>query len=266
MNLFLVIILYFLSLQAYGQDSVYAEYEKKADTLMTKIKARSNSEGDVKELKQIAFGFQNYGQLLDESGHDHINALKYTDKAINFFTVLGDTASIANNNKFKGYLLGRLKRFPEAKAIIKTAIGLYQLLKKDAGVAVSQFDLSRVYEMENKFDSAIYYCNISLAYWNSKSVAPRMLGNQTMLINLLIKIKDNERAKATQLISEKLITTQDFHWQDLIDFYFVSAQLYKAINESVTAANYQKLYDNKIADLKKENIIARSYFDSKGGN
>ena len=133
-----------------------------------------------------------------------------------------DTLNVANNKKFKGYLLGRFGKFSEAKAEIQVAIDLFRLKNKDWGVAVSQFDLSRVYEFENKTDSAIYYSNISLSYWKSKGDNGRILGINNMLMNLLLKSKQLEKAVVIQKESEMLATNPELHWQGIIDFYLVS--------------------------------------------
>lgn len=107
--------------------------------------------------------------MLDESSHDYKGAMLLTDSAIYLFNSLEDTLSEANNRKFKGYLLGRFGKFEEGKHEIQKAIRLFELKKASWGVAVSQFDLSRLFEFENKIDSAILYCSITISYWKTKS-------------------------------------------------------------------------------------------------
>ena len=82
-----------------------------------------------------------------------------------------------------------------------------------------------------------------------------------MLINLFIKLKQLEKARIIQKESVILATDPEMHWQGIIDLYFVSMKLYKAANELNTADQYQKLYINRVSDLKKDAITARSYYD-----
>lgn len=133
-------------------------------SLLKKANAKIMTSDERKELKKIAFALQNFGQNLDELKHDYKGSLKYINEAIMLFDSMDDTLSVANNKKFKGYLLGRLDNFTEAKIEIDESIRLFKLKKADWGVAVSQFDLSRVYEFKNKLDSAIYYSNTALVY------------------------------------------------------------------------------------------------------
>ena len=170
--------------------------------------------------------------------------------------------NIANNLKFSGYLLGRFGKFAEAKNDIKEAITLFQLKNKDSGVAVSHFDLSRVYEFENKPDSAIYYSTIATDYWKSKNAVAGIVGNQNMFINLLTKAKKLSSAKTVQEDSKKLIQDPGLSGQDIIDFYFVSARLYEPLNDAAASTEYRKQYMNKVAELKAEGITAQSYFSS----
>ncbi len=57
--------------------------------------------------------------------------------------------------------------YSEAKIEAWPAIHLYALKNVQTGVAVAKFDLSRVYDHENKLDSAIYFCNASLNFWET---------------------------------------------------------------------------------------------------
>jgi len=235
--------------------------EKEIELLLNKAHSKIITADEKKELKAFAFDIQNKGQRLDEQDHDYRQALNHIDKAIAIFSALDDTLNIANNKKFKGYLLSRFGKFSEAKAEIADAVNLFQLKNKDWGVVVSQFDLARVYEFENKIDSAVYYTDISVSFWKSKGNNSRILSSNVMLINLFIKLKQLEKARIIQKESVILATDPEMHWQGIIDLYFASMKLYKAANELNTADQYQKLYINRVSDLKKDAITARSYYD-----
>ncbi len=231
-----------------------------SEYLLNKLRSGIITDSERKELKTLAFGLQNSGQSLDESKHDYTAALTLVSKAITIFNSLGDTLNEANNRKFKGYLLGRFDKFAEGKAEIWQAIKLFHLKNADWGVAVSQFDLSRLFEFENKLDSALFYCDIAISYWKGKGNSARIFLDQNMLINLLTKLNRLAEAKSAQSQSFKMAENPEQHWQGLLDFYMVSENLYKAAKEFKYADLYQKLYSNKISDLKKEGFTAISYF------
>lgn len=230
--------------------------------LLSKLRSGAITTVERKQLKTIAYDVQNRGQLLDESSHDYAGSLILVNKAITIFSSLGDTLSVANNRKFKGYLLGRLAKFSEGRVEIQQAISLYQLKNAPWGVAVSQFDLARLFDFENNLDSALFYCNIAISYWKTEKNSGRIFLNQNLLINLLTKLNRLAEAKLLQTESSKMSEHPEHHWQGLLDFYVVSENFFKAANEFESAGKYQKLYDEKISDLKKEGITAKSYFDT----
>lgn len=231
--------------------------------LITRLKKTAITAAEKKALRAFAFDIQNRGQRLDESGQDYKKALQLTDSAIYLFKCLQDTLSEANNRKFKGYLLGRFGKYAEGKMEIRKAIQLFQLKQADWGVAVSQFDLSRLYEFQNKLDSALHYCNVAIAYWKRKGNLQRVFLDQNMLINLLTKTNEITRAQKVQFESQKISDSIKPQWQGLLDFYIVSENLYKATNEINAANNYHRLYSKLVEALKKSGIHANSYFNKK---
>ncbi|MEO7485558.1 MAG: hypothetical protein ABIU77_00600 [Ferruginibacter sp.] len=251
------------SVGAYGQSQPVTSEDSTMRELLEKIKTKSITAEEKKKLTAIAYDVQNNGQTIAEQQHDYKGALELTSAAINLFKSLNDTTSIANNQKFKGYLLGRLGNYSEAKKEISNAIKLYKSLGKEYGVAVSHFDLAMVYESENKIDSAIYYTNAALDFWQSKSVGYRIFGLQTMLTNLYTKSNELAKAKSFQQASEKLLNDPDLHWQNLIDYYFVSEELYKKEKNNVSYNHYKDLYTGKIAELKQQGITGKSLYDNR---
>ena len=256
------ILLFIASLSACAQNSVNNVDEKRMEALLSKIRLKQATDDDKKELQKMAVIIQNKGQDQDENQRQYKKSLATIDKAIVLFDALDDTLNVANNRKFKGYLLGRAGKFTEAKNEIEAAIDLYRIKNMNAGVAVSQFDLARIFEFENKTDSAIYYADISLSYWKSKEVDLRVLIINNMLVSLLLKSNQPEKAKAIQAASELLAKKPQMHWQAIIDFYFTSMLLYKTINDMAVAGDYRQLYAAKIVELRKDGINARSYYEN----
>ena len=235
-----------------------------SELLLKKLGSQTITQPERKQLRAIAFDIQNRGQLLDEHDHDYAGSLALIDRAITIFRSLADTLNEANNRKFKGYLLGRFHKFAEGKAEIKQAIDLFQSKNAGWGVAVSQFDLSRLLEFEHQLDSALFHCNTAISYWKSTGNIDRIFLTQNMLINLLTKTNKFSEAKLLQAESSKIAEDPKQHWQGLLDFYVVSENLYVAAKALGSARQYKELYARKIAELKAEGTTASSYFEEAG--
>lgn len=255
-----LLLLLISNLCVFAQNN-YVIDEKKADLLLEKVKQQQASAEEKKELQDIAITIQNKGQDMDERRFQYKKNMASLDRAIELFTALNDTLNIANNRKFKGYLLGRFEKFSDAKKEIKASIELYRLANMNAGVAVSQFDLARIFEFENKLDSALYYARLARNFWASQNVDLRVLIINNMEVSLLLKQSQPERAKTVQQTSEQLIKRPQMHWQAVVDFYFTSMLVYRTLNDVGTAGSYQQLYLAKLDELKTQGIMARSYYE-----
>jgi len=246
----------------YGQTLSNINKLNKGDSLLEKSHGQKLNASETSELKEYAISVQNQGQLLDESCHNYSASLQNINRAIQCFIVLKDTLDLANNRKFKGYLLSKMGMYTDAKTEINSALYLYSLKNKGWGIAVSQFDLSKVYDAEAKPDSALFYTNMALSFWQTAEDNYRIFIINTMKLNLLTKMKRFEGARAIENESKNLIAHNQFHWQGLLDFYFISARLYAALGQSPVFASYQNLYLTEIDTLKTKGISAKSTYDN----
>ncbi|MFT3912069.1 MAG: hypothetical protein QM737_21770 [Ferruginibacter sp.] len=254
----LIFFLIFFTGKLFAQDAAtLLKYERRSDTLVMKLKSKAISDEEKKELKNIAYGIQNHGQLLADQLGEYATSLKYIDKAIELFISLEDTVSEANNRKFKAFELGMLGYYPAAKAEGKTAIRLYSIKNNPAGVAVSQLDLCRVYDQEQNLDSAIYFCKLSLNYWKSTTNNFRIFGMQMMLIHLFTASKQYDDAKLIQKDCEKFIGNKDIGPRELKDLYMVLIKLYKATNQN----DQEKIYRQKLKEIENDAGQYKSYYE-----
>lgn len=258
---FLACFLLIASMTADAQSYVDSISDKKIDGLLDKIRAGQASADDRNLLQQIALLVQNKAQEMDVHHVAYKKTLPVADKAIVLFDALNDTLNVANNRKFKAYLLGRAGKFPQAKQETATAIHLYQLKKMHAEVAASQFDLSRLFEFDSKTDSAIYYANLSKAFWRQQGVDLRVLIINNMLVNLLLEANQPEKAELIYQESARLAAEPQMQWQALLDFYFTSALLFTKTNDMASAGRFRNLYADKIAGLAQQGIRAKSYYE-----
>jgi tetratricopeptide (TPR) repeat protein len=238
--------------------------DSKINYYLNEYKANTLSDKDKKELIVLILGVQNKGFRLEEVSRDYRGALAQINRALSIWTAINDTAGEANLLKYKGYLLGHLSRFPEAKAEIHNAITLYTLLNMDFGVAVSQFDLSQVYELEmKKLDSAKFYAQSALAYWKTQKDTLRIFLINNELICIFNKLEEYDKSEKIQKESQALSDKKEMNWRPLIDYYFLSYQLFEKMKNYEMAGQYKKLYLDKIAELRKQNMLVKSSYDTQ---
>ena len=259
MKFYSTILIFFIYLYSSGQ-SLQDSITIRTNEILQKNNGNTFTVIEKKELVTNAYFFQNQAFELDEIKYDYENALMYTDKALGIWISLKDSVNEANLRKYKGFLLGHLNRYDEGKKEIYRAITLFNTKGKAYGVAVSQFDLSRVYEFESILDSAIYFANIALNYWKIQADTDRIMIVNNQLINLFLQSKDIEQAKKVQAKTVKLLNKENIHWQPLIDYYFLSAKLFENLKPTETSFKYKKLYADKINELKQRNIITKSKY------
>ncbi|MEO5685232.1 MAG: hypothetical protein ABIQ88_21480 [Chitinophagaceae bacterium] len=259
-----IFLVLFASLFANAQNFSAGLDEKKAGMLLEKVRTQQATEDEKKALQEMALAAQNSGQWFDERNHDYKKSMQNIDHAIVFYTALGDTLNLAFNKKYKGHLLVRLGKLPAAKNEIQAAVYLYQLSNTGAGVAAAQFELARIFEYENKADSAVYYAGLSRAYWQLQENNLQLVVINNMLVYHLLQLNQTEKAQSVYQASQLLLKKQAVHWQPLLDFYFTAMLLYRQINDMSGANRYRDLYYNKKAELQAQGITARSYYERDG--
>jgi tetratricopeptide (TPR) repeat protein len=251
MKLILLFLLLF-SITAFGQaDSL----ESRANELLQKAKTQELSKDELLEVRVYGTTIQNHGFILEEKNQDYEGSLIEINKSLNIWYQVRDTFRTANLLKYKGYLLGHLNQFSEAKIKIDSAIYLFRAVNYSMGVAVSQLDLSKVYEQEHNLDSALKYASITISYWKMQKDTFRIMTSGNQAINLLLRMKRYDLASDMQQELRPMIAAANMYWQPVLEFYFLSIQLFKKTNQQELIQQYQGLYQDKIKSLMGQNII-----------
>ncbi|MEO5591915.1 MAG: hypothetical protein ABIR15_09075 [Chitinophagaceae bacterium] len=263
MKFYITILIILISLHSNGQGAIDSVSIRTND-LLEKAKQHVITDIEKRELAADARYFQNKGFEFDEMQNDYRKAFEQTEKAIIIYVALKDSVNEANLLKYKGFLLGHLGHYNEGKKEIYKAAVLFGVKGRAYGIAVSQFDLSRVYEFESILDSAIYFAIQALYYWKPEADTFRILTISNQLINLWIKSDNLNQAKKVHVAIEPLLEKNDIHWMPLLDYYFLSARLFESLKIKEACGKYEKLYTDKIYKLKQKNITAKSRYDTQG--
>lgn len=202
------------------------------------------------ELVHCAFKIQNEAFLLDEMECKFDSARILTEKALEIWRYIDDTLNQANLLKYLGYLNGHLGKLDLAKSQIHEAIKFYKLKNAEYGVAVSLFNLSRVYEYQHNIDSALYYANRSKEFWTIQKDAGRLLSLNNHLLHLYSLSGSSENYEILIEQNNRFVEAPDIYWQNELDFYFVTSELYEKHNLIREQEKFVKLYEMKIEELQ----------------
>lgn len=211
-----------------------------------------------KDSVKLTFEIQNKSFVFDENGGDIDSSIYYAELALMNWIALSDTVNEANNRKYLGYLYGKKGYYEKGKSEIFKAIHLFGLKKYEPGVAVSYFDLSKVYGFEKKYDTALLYIDKALNFWQQKADTFRILTNNNQKLYLLIQTKNYKDAKSLQQESEKFLLKKKLHWRPVVDFYYLSIELNKK-NRSVRKY-YERLYNSKINELESKGFKVNNFY------
>lgn len=219
-----------------------------------------NKDISRKDSIKLTLEIQNKSFVFDENGGDIDSSIYYAELALKNWLALSDTVNEANNRKYLGYLYGKKGFYEKGKTEIFKAISLFSLKSYEAGVAVSNFDLSKVYGFEKKYDTALLYIDKALNYWQQKADTFRILTNNNQKLFLLIQTKNYEDAKLLQQKSEKLLVKKKLHWRPVVDFYYLSIELYEKMKNKSVRNNYERLYTVKIKELERKGLNVVKFY------
>jgi hypothetical protein len=210
-----------------------------------KSDAHSLSGEQKRKILSCIFQIQNQGFLYDEQECKYDSALIKIETALAAWEHLHDTLSQANLLKYMGYLNGRLGNMALGKQQIAKAISLYKAKSAEFGIAVSLFDLAKVYTFDNKLDSAVHFSKEAKAYWVTQDDPSRLLVVNNHLIYLagISEIKSTFEALIVE--NNLLMKNPDLYWQNELDFYFVTMLYFQNANNPTLASEYATKYDQK---------------------
>jgi hypothetical protein len=260
LNLTIAFLLFFLS-----NAKIVAQTNNCTQIINEFLKTDTPLAGE-KKRKTISciFQIQNQGFLYDEQECKYDSALFKIQTAFAAWEHLRDTLSQANLLKYLGYLNGRLGNMALGKQQIARAISLYKAKAADFGIAVSLFDLAKVYTFENKLDSAAQSANQAKTYWATQDDPSRLfvVNNHLIYLASLSDSKSNIEA----LIEENnlLIKNPDLYWQNELDFFFVTNMYFQKTNNPTLASEYSIKYNEKSGSLDSGTSEKRySLYDSR---
>ena len=259
MRLLHVLVLMGLGLSSIAQDNDSSAYAN-ADRLLLKHRSGTLAADEKKELKNLVYGIQNKGFILEEYHRDYKGSLAYINKALDYWKALDDTMNVANLHKYKGLLLGYLGEFDEAKKECYLGMQLFGLKGYNDGVAVSWFDLAQVFRLEHNTDSAMFYAEKVYDHWKGKS-GKRISAVERLMLALYIERQEFEMGEEMQGKLAEAVA-HDTHWIEQLDVYYLSYWLYREMKQPEKADNYQRLYQEAIKRSTAKGSGDRSKYDN----
>lgn len=183
---------------------MYNDYPKKALNSFINVAAAYRRENNP---PKEAIALLNTANIYDEHFGDYKNALQYAEQSLTIWNEEKDEMQMANLRKYTGYLHGMVGNFDQAKADIKEAKRLYNKMAYDQGMAVAEYNLSRVLFQEGNYkDSAVEF-DKSVKFWEEKENAGRLFSMYTFGIDLFNKLEDVNRVEQFKEANYKMMTT-----------------------------------------------------------
>lgn len=208
----------------------------------------------------LTIQIQNKSFLNDENNGSVDTSIHYARIALNNWISLNDTLNEANIRKYLGYIYGKNNQFIEGKLEIYKAIELYTYKNKDFGIAVSYYDLSKLFTYEKKYDSALIYIDKAINYWENKADTFRVLLNYNQKLNVLIQSKKFNEANNIQSKAETYLAKKNLHWRSILDFYYLSIEVQKRLKNKTKQKIYKELYTSKVQELNYKGIQVQSSY------
>ena len=235
--------------------------QKSVDSLPPQLKAFSDSIFRLEssdDLKRACYDIQNRGFLFAENRNDYKSSLKSIDSALALWISSKDTANEANNRKFRGLLLAHLGYSEEGKAEIKTAIKLFVATNRLYGVQVCNFDMSKVFEIDNNLNDALLEVNKAYEYWIRTKDTFRILVNGLQKLNLLIQLNRLRQSKALRNDLERNFHPEQAKGNIPMDFYILSICTYRSGSNWKKASRYYEIFTKRLISMQEHNVQLHS--------
>jgi len=211
----------------------------------------------LENKKQQAYCYQNIAFTYYEKLENVDSAITYVDKAVSIWKETQDTLKEANLLKYLGMLYGEKGDYSKGVETIRKAITLFENNNFKAGIAVSYFDLALLYDNASEIDSSIYYFERNRAYFETKRDTFRIFRVNNKLFESYIKKKNFISASEIYECNLKLEKSSRVHWQHLIDYYRISMDYYKLVDNSELYDFNQEKYNQLSAKLIEQGIMIK---------
>jgi hypothetical protein len=243
-----------------GQYSYDSATNRDIRLLLEKFTAGTMDSSDRKQITQLTYAIQNKGFYYSEYYKaEYDSSLIEIDRALLVWTTLRDTANVANLRKFRGYLLGKLKKFEAGKKEVRESIRLYTLINRPAGVAVAQYDLSYICVLASQPDSALYFGRRSYQYFLQRNETLRIVIYGNHLLQAYGSLKRYKEALQIQKQTQAALDRDTEVWpkhnlKHLADFNYLSGILYRKLGQNVEAKKYREKHENFLGLFKIEGV------------
>lgn len=230
-------------------------YTRNPDKCIEHLKKAYTALVEIKDVNNAIFCLQNIAFTYEEKKNDLTNAELYTQQAIQERKGIKDTLQLANMYKYLGYLQGKAGKFTIAKESVRTGITLFVSKKYEQGVAVCYYDMGKVYEYEQKFDSSIFYFAKSRKIWEELGNQGKRIFNVNNALMHVYSLSGNTTEAGKIFTQNKTILAKEFiYWSDKLDFYKYSAELFNKQQDKIQSAIYNAEYNNTKDSLVKAGI------------
>jgi len=207
--------------------------------------------------KQQAYCYQNIAFAYNEKLENIDSSINYIEKAIPIWIEIQDPINHANILKYLGMLQGQKGQYSKGIETIRQAITLFDNGNFKAGIAVSYFDLALLYDNTNQIDSSIHYFDKNKVYFESKQDTGRIFTVNNKLFEIYIKTGNYSSVSEIYKSNLNLENSNRVYWQQLIDYYRISMNYFKLVDNSELYDLNQEKYKQLSEKLTQQGIMVK---------
>lgn len=140
--------------------------------------------------------FLNVAVLYEENSVHIDSAEIFSARAYENYRMGTDSAQIMSVTKYYGFLKGANGNYVDGRKLINEALAYYRRHNNPEGVAISQYNLSRLAYAERNYGEAIRLLNEAKVHWNAQQNYLRMAMAYMQEIEIALAQEEKQQAYA----------------------------------------------------------------------
>ena len=231
-------------------------YESDPETSANSLLNAAQYYQKANDAQRTAAAYLNAGCIFDERLNAPDSALQVLQKSIPWYQKTNNTNGEANVLKYMGLLESKTGDGEIALNYTRKAISMFSKTEHRSGLAVSFYDLARIFETQSNYDSCLYYIEASQNIWDQMGNQDRTFTNNTLAMKAYTSLGELEQASSYFDKNESLRKDSglNIHYIPLLDYLRQAVSLHEAVNNPKKKAALEKEKNLLLIRLKSDGV------------